>query len=202
MKKSIFLLLLFGLYFKSYAQYINITQVIPTSVSQGININVQGVAFNGTGYLSHSYNVTGDVINLDICYWFDNTLPVVFLNHNFLIPLTQYGDYTINIAVTTSSSRITCDNYSNPYNGTTSMRFLSNTLFFQDKPSLYPNPTSGILNIAIDTLERIELYDLSGKKLNEESTVSQLDLTNFSKGVYFVKLFSQQGVHVEKIIKK
>jgi hypothetical protein len=202
MKKSFFLLLLFSLYYKSYAQYINITQVTPTSASQGINVNVQGVAFNGTGYLSHSYTVTGDVIDLTVCYWFDNTLPVVFLNNNFLIPLVNYGDYTINIQVMTSTSRITCDNYSNPYNGTTSMRFLSNTNFTQNTPKLYPNPTDGILNISIDTIEKMVLYDLSGKQLKEWLPVSQLDLTDFSKGIYFIKLFSQQGIHVEKIIIK
>jgi hypothetical protein len=202
MKKNIFLILLLGFVCQSYAQNIYFVQLTPTAVSQGINVNVQGVAFNGTGYLSHSYTVTGDVIDLTVCYWFDNTLPIIVLTNDFLIPLVNYGDYTINVQIMTSTSNVTCDNFSNPYNGTTSMRFLSNTNFTQNTPKLYPNPTDGILNIEIDTIEKIILYDLSGKQLKEWLSVSQLDVTDFSKGIYLIKLFSQQGVHVEKIIIK
>lgn len=58
---------------------------------------------------------------------------------------------------------------------------------------VYPNPSSGILNISsngnVDFIESISIHNLLGKTLyskNVNDTSTQIDLSNFSKGMYFV----------------
>jgi murein DD-endopeptidase MepM/ murein hydrolase activator NlpD len=65
--------------------------------------------------------------------------------------------------------------------------------------SIYPNPTTN--NIAIKTSKNLEsamVYDVSGKLLksihfNETKTYS-IDVSNFSEGMYFLKVVSNEGV--------
>jgi hypothetical protein len=72
--------------------------------------------------------------------------------------------------------------------------------FTQEKAILYPNPTHGVLNIGNVNLEKIMVYDISGKAIQEFGPASQIDLGNLSKGMYFIKLFSVGQIIVDKII--
>ena len=87
MKKTLVLLLLiFG--FKAKSQNMFITSALATSVSGGVNVNLKTASGNGAGYLSNSYSITGNVISLDVCYWFNNTLPFLTFENDFFIPLS------------------------------------------------------------------------------------------------------------------
>ena len=78
---------------------------------------------------------------------------------------------------------------------------LSSTNFNQEKSQVYPNPTAGIINLKNLNTQKLSLYDISGKLIKEfEGGTSQIDLTNFSKGMYLIKLFSEEGVIIDKII--
>lgn len=72
--------------------------------------------------------------------------------------------------------------------------------------SVYPNPTSSILNISSDnTIESIELYDIQGRILEksfQNSNAVILDISNRQSGVYFLKITSDKGSKVEKVVKK
>ena len=79
------------------------------------------------------------------------------------------------------------------------------------KVNIFPNPNDGLFNLTIESLEsndyEINLYDLNGRQLNYFSlnnisgTTNQLfDLTHLSDGIYFVKIKTQTGVLVEKIV--
>jgi len=74
---------------------------------------------------------------------------------------------------------------------------------------VYPNPTNSILNIQSknnQTISEVNVYDLLGKKLtNKKVTVSttELDLTNYTPGLYLLEVISadnQKSIH--KIVKK
>ena len=75
--------------------------------------------------------------------------------------------------------------------------------------SLYPNPTSGIINIDIETknngLFKIELLNAIGQVIMTETSESNrftFNLQNYPAGIYFVKLIEQNRViALEKIIK-
>ena len=74
--------------------------------------------------------------------------------------------------------------------------------------SLYPNPSNDLINISFDKdqLQKIELYDTTGKLLFKKdlnTNTYALNITNYPSGVYFVRVFNQNNVFVNKqIIKK
>lgn len=84
---------------------------------------------------------------------------------------------------------------------------LSNPVFEQDASvTLYPNPTNGIININCDNnIEQIELFDIQGRLLQttiENKEAVKLNITDKSSGVYFVRITTENGKKVEKIIKE
>ncbi len=74
--------------------------------------------------------------------------------------------------------------------------------------SISPNPTTGIVNINLKASERplsVEITNTTGKIIeqnNSNSTLQIFDLSNYSNGVYFIKIQTENGVYTEKIIKK
>ncbi len=71
---------------------------------------------------------------------------------------------------------------------------------------LYPNPTTGIVNISnkneIEFL-KVEVFDISGKRLLVNKNKERLNFENFSAGIYFVKIKDSEGNQaVKKVIKK
>lgn len=72
--------------------------------------------------------------------------------------------------------------------------------FDNEKTILYPNPTTGKLNIGNTNLNEILLFDISGKKIKEFKPQSQIDLSDLSKGMYLIKLISDDGVLTDKIL--
>lgn len=74
--------------------------------------------------------------------------------------------------------------------------------------SIYPNPTKDVFYInTIDGLivERIEIIDVLGRILKSIVNISNkepIELGNLSQGVHFIKISSNQGVLIKKIIIK
>ncbi|HIF14254.1 MAG TPA: Omp28-related outer membrane protein, partial [Bacteroidetes bacterium] len=82
-----------------------------------------------------------------------------------------------------------------------------NDLMNTNRIELYPNPTSGIVNIATKDLKgsySISLFDLLGKKIknyiNLSKDVNSLDLRDLNKGVYMIELTQGESVWTEKLI--
>jgi len=76
-----------------------------------------------------------------------------------------------------------------------------------DKVSIYPNPTNGFFNINLNELKgentKVEVVSISGQTVfltqtNED--IVNVDLNNYSKGIYFVKILSEKGVVNYKIV--
>lgn len=77
---------------------------------------------------------------------------------------------------------------------------------FDNSVKIYPNPANEFVNIKASTnINSVEIYDVQGRILatslfNETST--SLDLTKYSSGIYYLKIKTEQGSKVEKLIKK
>jgi len=72
-----------------------------------------------------------------------------------------------------------------------------------DDYSIYPNPTNGFVTIEMNAFENdLEVYTSSGKRLQQLSFVQKtsLDLSNYSSGLYWIKLINSEGMIVKKII--
>jgi hypothetical protein len=71
---------------------------------------------------------------------------------------------------------------------------------------IFPNPAHSIITIISSSLniESIELYDMSGRILRTEKVNKKdirLDISNYPKGTYLVKIITDKGNFVKKIIK-
>jgi photosystem II stability/assembly factor-like uncharacterized protein len=77
---------------------------------------------------------------------------------------------------------------------------------FQEKPNLtvYPNPTKEWLNINNPNnyeIIQIEIYNLSGQKLVSEHNLNKIDLISLANGMYFIKIKTNKGDYLERIVK-
>ncbi len=75
-----------------------------------------------------------------------------------------------------------------------------------DSISIYPNPASSMVNINCNNIiKSVQLYDVQGrllqKKLISEKT-SSINISDKSNGIYFLKIISDKGFKVQKIVKK
>lgn len=69
----------------------------------------------------------------------------------------------------------------------------------QKSIKIYPNPVSNYLNITNEVSQTIEIYDVSGTMVKKHTLKGdQIDVSNFSKGVYFIKIGNKIGKFVKK----
>jgi Secretion system C-terminal sorting domain len=71
------------------------------------------------------------------------------------------------------------------------------------KNVVFPNPTKGKITVECEGMEKVEVLDVAGKVVYEIAVlgdVLEIDLSVYSKGVYFVRVMTQNGVGVERIV--
>ncbi len=70
---------------------------------------------------------------------------------------------------------------------------------------VYPNPTTGILNIQTPsnvTVDSVAVFDILGKKVNADYSNNAIDMTSLSQGIYLLKVETSAGVLTQKIVKQ
>ena len=63
--------------------------------------------------------------------------------------------------------------------------------------SLYPNPTTGVINISEKA--SVSIYTLAGVKLADYNEVNTFDMSNLAKGAYIVKIKTNNAVVTKKV---
>ena len=71
---------------------------------------------------------------------------------------------------------------------------------------VYPNPAKNVVSISTkSTIQSLQLFDVQGRLL-EVSTINDvnatLDIASRANGIYFIKITTQKGVNVEKLVKE
>jgi Leucine-rich repeat (LRR) protein len=81
---------------------------------------------------------------------------------------------------------------------------LSNTVFVIDNSvSISPNPTSSKVNInSNNNIKSIEVYDVQGRILQTILNANNLDLSDKTNGIYFLKITTEKGSKIEKVVKE
>lgn len=200
--KLLFMFILIN--YSVFSQTLQINQVTTTAVLEGLNVNVLVTTFNGSGYLSNSYTVTNNTINISVCYWFDNTLPIIQIGTNILINVPNDQNYTINLSTFHSSSNTVCDYFA--VGPTASRQYLDNDKFEKNNQNfnIYPNPSNGIFyfNVSNIDIKEMFLYDYSGKiiKKIEDFSSNKIDLSSIDSGIYLIKIVSDNSIESKKII--
>ena len=67
---------------------------------------------------------------------------------------------------------------------------------------LYPNPTSGILNIEFECLDKVEVIDAVGRVVMTQNVGNTVNLSSLNNGVYAVRLYANGSMVVKKVVKK
>ena len=68
----------------------------------------------------------------------------------------------------------------------------------------YPNPVHSVLSVqSQELIKSLQLYDISGKLIfSSEENINQIDFSNYLNGIYFLKISTDSGNVVEKILKE
>lgn len=201
MRTLLFLFVLAVFSAPALGQTIQITESSATAVTGGMNVNVKTISFNGAGYLSHTYSINGNTIDLSVCYYFNFLLPILTFDNDFFIPITQSGDYTVNITVYNSSSTEVCDYFSSGGSATHNV-LATPDLGLPKSLGLYPNPTTGTLFLDTVTESPLYVYDQLGRLVMQTNAASTtIDLSPLSSGVYIVSGKIGEQTLNQKIIK-
>lgn len=119
------------------------------------------------------------------------------------LPTLQEGDEVVNNAniyfdynapIITNDARTTFGN-------------LSNSVFIKDNSVfVYPNPAKSKINIKADNaIKSIVIYDVQGRILeiiSGETKESLIDISNKANGVYFLKISTNKGSKIKKVVKE
>ena len=79
---------------------------------------------------------------------------------------------------------------------------LSVEIIEKPKVSIYPNPVNDVLNIeSPEAIDSVEIFDLLGKQILVSSNKT-IEVGALQKGIYIVKINTDTGTLIEKIIKQ
>ena len=69
---------------------------------------------------------------------------------------------------------------------------------------IYPNPVSNILSINSEIkIRKVEIFSLLGHRVKiVNKNFRSINLEYLSKGIYMIKIYSEKGITVRKLIKK
>lgn len=83
-----------------------------------------------------------------------------------------------------------------------------NNLSFLDGISIYPNPANDIITIENSSFMKdqlISVYDVRGQLLSQQPMLqpkTNIDISTFAKGLYYIKLKTEKGIAVKKFVKE
>jgi len=68
---------------------------------------------------------------------------------------------------------------------------------------IYPNPTNGIVKIKVDDqlIRSVKVYDLTGKELLVRINSDTIDFSGLNKGVYIIRINTNDNVYLTKVVK-
>ncbi len=99
------------------------------------------------------------------------------------------------------------------FNGRFTLQFeseeiLNNSETSIDAITIYPNPTQNILNVVSphSDITGVMVYDVRGRKITnveiDHQGAYQIDMTSFESAMYFVKIITENGSVIKRIIKE
>ncbi len=195
------------------SQDIGITQVNLSQISDNeINVNLK-VITNASTFISSSYTINGNDIELKACYYTKSIAMMAALENDIPITIPADGNYNLNIIIYQSSFIDFCDynniqdtatlNFGAPLSQAISLSSLnfSNT----DTAILYPNPTDGLFHISDNVNgSSISIYDELGRKVKSIDHLKDdgIDIREFENGMYLVEIKNSNTKLVRKLTLK
>ena len=63
---------------------------------------------------------------------------------------------------------------------------------------VYPNPVCGTLHVVAEGLQKVDVFDLCGR-LVLQSNESEIDMSSFLSGLYFLRVTTDKGVALQRV---
>lgn len=125
----------------------------------------------------------------------------------------NHSSYTNLSPVITTTYYVTASSWISPCPGTAS--FVINVIsclgvdelkIKNEGLKIYPNPTSGVLNLELENLATVQIINVLGELMKTEvlsSTKQRLDISDLKNAIYFLKVFDKEKlIGTSKIIKE
>ena len=172
--------------------------------SEGLTAGIEVVTPNPSVNTTVSFNNAGSA---DASYFWDfgdgNTSTIENPNHVY----TEAGEYVVAQSVITSNGCSITD----VITLTVEVATTTNDLEAEKHIEIFPNPTSGLLNVNFSFAEAekvaIQVSDVTGKLLLSKEPINyrnnniELDLQSFENGAYFLLFQLEEGTVVRRIVK-
>jgi PKD repeat protein len=161
------------------------TITIPVVITDSQNAFTTSVTVTGT-------TLTADRTLAGTSYqWLDcnnNNLPISGQTNQVFTP-SQDGNYAVQLTTNGCVSSSNCVEFTS----------LNNPNFdLANSINVIPNPTSGLLTFSTSIeIESVEIYNTLGELISTKP-----DLSNFSNGIYILKINTKTGTAIKKIIKE
>ena len=132
----------------------------------------------------------------------------IFLSNNYELNEVEFN---INDYFDSYKLQLLCGNetgyyYFDSFDVTISDNNMSAEEIINDVIQVYPNPTTGLVNLNFKNISNLnfEIFSINGKLIKRyiDYKNSRLDFSNQDKGVYFIQFYVDNKVIVKKIIKK
>ena len=193
-----------------FIENLNIT---PTD-SAAIDVNLMTLHGYNNSYSNHETSIINDTIYLNVCYHLGISGVITTIYVTIPIELeVDPNQYVLNLTTILSLSGEVCDPYA--YGDSAIMAFstpVTDSLFLSvptiesnlsNLVTIYPNPAHDILHIQSNRLKiwSLTLYTPSGIKVkSQHENIQELILSDLSKGVYILKINTEQGMITKKFI--
>ena len=182
-------------------------------ILKNLNVDVSSLAGHNiefSGYAKASTNALNMRVRLRVE---DNVGAVSFPGKEIPLSSTDYSLWTYNYVLPANVKlvefQVICGASVGSYFfddfNVTNLTLSTNPVQDVSNVHVYPNPASDYLFINSETLmQKVEIIDVTGKKVLELSNLKtqQINISNLTKGIYFIKLYSNYDWSTKKIIKE
>ena len=72
-----------------------------------------------------------------------------------------------------------------------------------DEFKVYPIPVNDVLNVSSNVpVKSLKLFNITGQLVKTNENLNSLDMSEVSRGIYFLEISSDTTVQTKKIVKK
>jgi len=68
--------------------------------------------------------------------------------------------------------------------------------------AVYPNPTTGLVNIEAEGLNNVVIFDVTGREVRALGAETTIDISDLEAGVYFFSIETENGTAMKKLVKE
>lgn len=74
--------------------------------------------------------------------------------------------------------------------------------FFQPDVTIYPNPTSDVIQFSTASLKQVSIYNTAGTLIYSQEKANPISMNRFDQGIYLVRMITNSGQTITKRVQK